>query len=501
MAVSITEHAPSATPATTRVGAGTSRTAGTTHAVPVAGGHGVHPPGQGSATARAATTRSTQVRAGVANRPANWLQPLSPQQVVSQANSLVKTAYAPAWNEFGAETKTLNGVLTKQQADNQFYQTWLDHKSNALLANQQVVDNATNALTRQLTGNQQAMLSSEDQNLTNEANARPGNVTPNNAAFNPGSPMGNFLEGGQVAANAELTGAANATLAGEQTQNNALGSAIANTGAAIAAGGARETAAYNAALQKIQAGESSLGAKESSALVSELARLQGAQITLSEANRNYGTAVQKLGISAANTSSEIASRAAATKLGQEKFAQQVSQDKFNNWVKNQQLGQNEQKIAISLANSQSLQAYRNAEIAAKANGGYLTINETNTVFDQVKKAQGTINGLIQQGMNPKVAYAAVLNGYYIGSKKLASGKTEQVKIAVPRMSNQSLLNAAYNTSTAGTGLTPGDVGAFKSMFINPAWIPREFQVQGAQQQAGSAASNAATAVGNALGGL
>lgn len=368
---------------------------------------------------------------------------------------MVKTAYQPAFNSLNQERNLENGILTKQEADNQYYQEWLDSKSNMLMANQNSVDQATNNMLAGLTGNQATQLAGETQNLTNEANARPGNVSNNAPAFTAGeSAMGNYLDSNRAAAETELGGAVNQAASVEKTNSNALGEAIANTGAVVAAGGAKEQAAYNAAMDKIASASAALSSKEASSLVGEISKLQGTQIALSENNRNYNTAVAKLGISEANTRSEIAARAATTKLNQAKFNETINQNNFNDWYKNQQLGQNAQKIAIALSNSNANIAYKAFEEATKK-GGALSPAGQDAIYKQIATATGTIDSLMtKNGLTPVQAYRAVLAGYFVTT----NGK-KTVKISVPRMANEQFLNAAFNARSGGQGLTAGDVAA------------------------------------------
>lgn len=459
-------------------------------AVPVTGGRGA----PHTSIARSAAYRAGGNPNDVANRPVDWLQPLTPRQVVNQATSMVKTAYQPAYNALSQQQNMENGILTKQEADNQFYQQWLDNKSNALLANEQQVNLATQRLEQQLTGNQMSEFGQELPNLVNEANSRPGNV--GGATVTPGGE----LQANQQGMETELGAAAQQSNAMENVHASALGAAIANTGAVVNAGQAREVGAYNTAMMKIANEQSVLGSREASALTTELTRLQGTQIALSENNRNYNTAVAKLGIQTANVSSEIANRAATQKLNQQKFQETVSQNQFNDAVKNQQLQQNAERIAISLANSNANIAYKNAQIAKDRNGGTLSLVSQNVLFNKIQSAEGTINGLIQQGMPANAAYAAVLNGYYVTTKTLASGKKEQIRVGVPRLSNQQLLNAAYNISAANNniGLTQGDVAALQAMMGPGANIGSRLKIAG--PSAPPATGSSASLPGNGTGG-
>lgn len=470
MAASLGYAAGASRPATVRVGAGTK-------APPKGGGVGMTRPGAKAAhvgVTRAAGIRSGQAKAKsltpgevLANRPGNWTQPLTPRQVVQQATAAVEASYNPVLNSINQEANIENGILSKQESDNQFYTNWLSTKGAALMANQNTVDQQTQALASQLSGDQASLFGRQPGELTAQANAQPGNVNNNAPAFTAGeSALGNALASNHDAMRAELGAATNQTGQLEQSATGETSSAILNSGSAIAAGQAKEVGNYQNAMLKIAGEKSTLSTREGAALLSEITRLQGAQTALSENDRNYNTAVQKLGISAANTSSEIAARSATTTLNRQKFNATLAQNKFNDWVKQEQLGQGQerinqagQKIAISLANSNSTTALHNAEIAKDRKTGALSLVSQNTLYDQIQKASGAINGLMQKyGLTGAQAYQAVLTGSFPGQKQTSTGKNYTGTISSPfKLTNQSLLNAAYNTSVAGSGLTSGDV--------------------------------------------
>lgn len=437
--------------------------------VPVSGGRGAphgalnpHPkapkavkPPKG-AVARAAKSRvrspSLTPEQVLAGRSGNWTQPLSPKQVVQQANALVTQAYQPATSELNLEESQQNGILAKQVADNQYYQNWLDAKSAALQANEAQVNSATNALESQLTSDQAGGFGAQSANLTAAANDRAGNVSNNAASFAPGgSALGAELGSTRQGLENELGAAAKQSLAVENTSSNALGAAIANTGAVVASGQAKEQGAFNTQMMKIAQSRAALGAKEGADLTSEIAKLQGVQISLAENDRNYATATAKLGITAANTSSEIANRAANTKLAAGRLS--VERGRLHETITEDQIrnDQTGEKIALQAANTSSEIALRNAQIWKDTHPQAKGISQTavNTITNSIRKAAGEMNGLIgQQGLTPQQAYAAMLQGGYQAGKKW---------IHVTAITNQSLLNAAFHVRSGGSGLTPGDL--------------------------------------------
>lgn len=405
-----------------------------------------------------------------------------------------RTAFQPEYDQINAQTNLENGIISKQRADNQYYLQWLNTKASALQGQQAQVDQTTSNLENQLSQNQLSDFGAQAQDMTAAANARPGNVSNNANAFTPGaSANADFMGANRQAMEEQFGGAAQSALASEETAQSALGGAVANSAAVVAAGGAREETAYQTAMSKLATATTSVSDKQAAFLEKEIARLQGVQISLTENNRNYNTAVAKLGLQAAATNSLIASRAASTRLQQAKFSESVKQNQFNDWVKNQQLGQNAEKIAISLANSDSLRALRNAEIAAKANGGALSHASQNTLYNKIQETSGELQTLISQnGLSPHEAYAAVMQGYWVTS---VNGKTKTIR--VPRMSNQSLLNAAFNTRQGGGGLTPGDMKYLTQLGLTD--IGSRLTVASTRTNVGNAAGGVGSQIGGQLG--
>lgn len=418
---------------------------------------------------------------GMSGTSANqdWLNPLTPAQVTQQARNELGNVYKPALNDINAQSKQEQAIFAKQESDNQYYQSWLNSKSTALQANQQAVDQQTQALEQQLTGNQTTELGAQTSALTAAATARAGNVSNEAQAFAPNSGLGGYLATTQQTAQQDENARATASLQDEQNAQAQTNSDLLLGPGTMTANAAKESAAFQSAMTKIASTKASELTNEASSISKEIARLEGVQIAVSENNRNFDTAAEKLGVQVANTNSEIASRAATATLNNKKFGLAVTKE--NNTIaqnairdhltqeglnlRDKSLQLQSQRLVESVLNTNSEIALRNAETAAKKNGGVLTPHEQNTYFDAIDKASGEINSLMQNnGLTPPEAYQAMLRGYI--TVPGSNGNTK--KVGVPRMANQSVLNAAYNLRSGGSGLTAGDIAYLGKIGLSPA---------------------------------
>lgn len=421
----------------------------------------------------------------------NPLEPMTMQQIRSQALSEVRGAYKPAYSELNLEGSQEQAIYAKQQSDNQYYQQWLDSKMQSVQASQDAVDQSTTALESQILGATTSAMGAQNTAL----------------AQAPGSATESFLQSSESAANIRAAAQAQHGVTAEQVAQAGLGSAEMNASNFLQAGAQKESAAFQDAMNKIAVTRSGLVAKEGGDIEKEIARLQGVAISVAENNRNYQAAAEKLGLTKAQIGSEIAARAAGTKLAQGRLdvakvnantallrlEHTVKQDDFNNWIKKQNLNIHQQQLVNTLLNGQSERALHAAEIYKAQHGGGLTPSEQNTIYGTIDRATGLINSLIatgrgQPGLTPGEAYQALLRGGYEGRKLNQLGKVVPGWIVIPRMSNQSLLNAAFNLANTHTGgLTQGDVAYLERLgLVNP--LGRYHQVN-ARSDGGDTAAN------------
>ena len=454
--------------------------------------------------ASAAATRAAGTGNPVQNT--NPLVPLTNSQIQAQATKTVGAAYKPVYTELNMEGSQEQAIMDKQSSDNQAYQEWLNAKTTSVQTAQAQVDASTNALESQLLGAQTAEMGAQVPALTAAANAQPGNVTNNAPAFAPGSPLGNSLQANQFGMQETEAAGAQHAFGAEQLANANLGQGAENAANFLQAGQQKEDAAFTTAMQKIATTRAGDVAKEASDIEKEVARLQGVSISVAENNRNYQTAAEKLGISVANTNSEIASRQAATSLNAAKFGQTQQQDAFNNIIKQATLSLDEKKFAQQVIDDTAANALKAAQIYKDEHGGALTLSEQNTQFAIIDKATGEINNLITKyKLTPQEAYQAMLNGAFYGRGLNSKGQTVVKSITVPRLANQSMLNAAYNLRDGSAGLTQGDVNyltQFGLTNLTSRWGSRATPMtagQGANAGAG-AVSNAASSAAKGLTG-
>src|SRR5690242_6138955 len=87
--------------------------------------HGTPPPQPHGGAKAAAAARAR----GAGYDP---LAVMSPQQIKQQATKTVTAAYKPQYQGLSQQQQQLQAIKAKQDADNIYYQQWLDAKTNAL---------------------------------------------------------------------------------------------------------------------------------------------------------------------------------------------------------------------------------------------------------------------------------------------------------------------------------------------------------------------------------
>ena len=412
----------------------------------------------------------------VASRNPDWTKPLTPLQVVQQATASVKSSYAPAYQDLAQQVQQENGIITKQRADNAYYQQWLDAKTNMLMGHQAQVDQTTQNLEQQIIGNTAAMFQPQEQNLVNAANARAGNVSNNaqSTAFTQTVPEMQAVEQ-QRLAGTEMRGA---ELAAANEAN--VGAAAANTGAYLRAGAAKEENTFQTAMTKIANTRATLSTKEVADINKEVARLQGQQIALAENNRNYNAAAQRLGIQAANTQSEIQTRTqnantAATNAATNRMRlnETINMDNIKTqqaWDRitqgNQRLKLEGQRLGWEVAKDMYQRQTHTGPYKLSAGGATkpLTRASQNAVYNHLTTIRNQLVRFKAQfqtwGASPadaaKQAWHAVHDGRFYAKQKDGTWKWETTGASMTE-SDAGLLNAAFNTMPGGTGLTPGDI--------------------------------------------
>jgi hypothetical protein len=398
----------------------------------------------------------------------NWLQPQTNKQIQQQATTTIKTAYAPVFQQLDQQAKQAQGLSDKRTADNKYYQSWLDTQMSAL---QSHADAAQGQLTTMMQGfqaQQSQLYSGQAGQLVGAADARAGNVS-NDANSNA---FGEQLHQNQQYNEGILNSAGQQATAGMMTANDQLSGARANDFAEVQDSQRKNLADLNTALTKIGDARTVDQTKETGDIAKEVSRLQGVSINVAENNRNYAAAAQKLGISAANISSEIQNRNATQSLNQKKLNLDLTKAQLAqmNSDRNYQLNQDKYNSATAkdlYERQHGLGPYRANKTSS------LSQTSQNSIFQHIDKLGATMNDLVNNyGLTPQQAYHVALNGGPVQIGTRTQTQPNGKKISVPTYKNftgdgnAQIVNAAYNAvRNGGTGLTPGDVAALKKMGI------------------------------------
>lgn len=434
---------------------------------------GAPPPAAGARGGPHSPARPTHSAAP--RRPAQVQDPLAiltPQQIKAQATQTVKAAYQPVYTGLNQQSAQEQAILAKQEADNQYYMQWLNSKSTALQVQQNVVDQSTQQLETQLTGNASAALGAQPGALTAAATANAGNVSAEGSAFHAGTPLGNALTANEGAQQGIENAAATRSLDQERIAEGQLGASSMNAANALQAGRTAENANFNTAMKAIANAKTTDLAKETGDIEKEIARLQGVNINVASSNRSYAAAAEKLGITLANTKSEIGARAAAAQVAQQNANTRAGQLKLNltkaqltqmNSDRNFKLAQ--QRYGLAAAKDIYEREHGLGPYRPSASGGQkpLSTISQNTIYRRIDTITGQINQLIATyGLTPQQAYHVMQHGGYVQGAGTSTGKPTKIHIQPVRDGAQ-ILNAAYNLRSGGPGLDSGDMAALKAM--------------------------------------
>lgn len=430
-------------------------------------------------TVGAALTTPSQHPLANTAQPTNPLAPLTPQQIQKQAKSTVSSSYAPAYQNLNQQQTQANNIAAKRAADNHYYLAWLDTQGQALQAHADAANKTLQDLEQQLTGQQTQQYAALPGQLVQGAADRAGNVS-NEANANA---FGRYLSPQLQANEQSLHGSAAGALAATGNTTDMLGASRANTGAFVMAGQEKQMGDLNTVLTNIAQQRSKLQSSETGDVAKEIGRLQGVEISKAEYNQNYATAASKLGITLANTRSEINHRNNADAAAQA-AAQRAANQANPNLVGSAAWS----RVAGQAAKDRSYQLDQAKYNSATAKDIYerqhglgpykpstagvqkpLTLSSQNTIYSHISALQGELRQL--QGtyqLSPQAAYHVLLNG---STEQLhtkdSKGKIHYYDTKRYTPPDVQLLNAAYNVAT-GNGLTKGDVAALEKMGIqNP----------------------------------
>jgi hypothetical protein len=400
------------------------------------------------------------------------LAPLTPKQIQQQAKSTVSSSYTPSYQNLNQQQTQAQNIAAKREADNHYYLAWLDTQGQALQAHADAANATLQGLEQQLTGQQTQQFAALPGQLVTAASARAGNVS-NEANANA---FGRYLSPQLQANEQNLHGAAAGALAATGNTTDMLGAARANTGAYVMAGQDKQMSDLNTALTNIAQQRSKLQSSETGDVAKEIARLQGVEISKAEYNQNYATAAQKLGITLANTQSEINTRAANSKIAATNAS--TSATRAANSQMNSDRTYQLNVAKYDSATAKDLYERQHHLGAYKLPGNHpLGQSSQNVIYGKISTVEGTLRQLLTNGANPQTAYHTLLGGKTVN---IPTGRTHNVKqtdgtyksepiyrTTTYKPPDVQILNAAYNLVT-GFGLTKGDIAALEQMgLVNP----------------------------------
>lgn len=413
----------------------------------------------------------------------NALTPLTMQQIRRQAQKTVNAGYKSSYTQLGQQDTQAQNLYAKQQADNQYFQQWLDSKTAALQQQQNQVDGSTNALEQQLTGNTQAAFANQQQDLTQQANAREGNIS-NNAES---TPLTTGIAQNQTNQNLFDQAAGTQNLQEERATNAFTNATALNDTAYVQTGRQTQLQNLNAALTGDANTRTTLSQKKAGDLQTAITNLQAQNATIAQNNRAFAAAQQAAGLSAANTLSEIKDRQDTAhnrdlttqntithdqnldKLSLARLRESLSHQQQEAMAQNRTYQLDLAKFGAQQATARYEKAHGlgvyNPHSGTSSSRGSLTLSEQNTIYQKISGMVGAYHQLISAGHTPQQAYQLMKNGYTIGAHQVIPAHGKPYTVGgdhIPPIGDVRLLNAAYSVGRVGS-LDPGDVAALKGM--------------------------------------
>lgn len=396
----------------------------------------------------------------------DWLAPLTNKQVTAQAKTTINKAYNPAYTDLNSQAGRAQGISDKRTADNKYYLSWLDSKMAELQSHADAAHQQLMGLEQGLQTQQNALYGGQQQGLVDQANARAGNVS-NNAQS---TALGADIHQNQAANMGHLNSVSTEALQGIDTANGQLGGTRANNFNVVQSAQTKQLSDLNIVLGKIADARLKLTSQKTADLAKEIARLQGVEIQKQQSNRDYQAAATKLGITLANTQSEIQTRAGQLAVSQQNASTNAANVKSQINTRDATYKLNVAKYNTAVAKDiyqrdHGLGPYK----VSRGSGSKppLTQASQNAIYHQIGGIQGQLNDLIANyHYTPSQAWHLLHNGGYVSTPAGANGKPGTRHISA--VGDDGLLNAAYNTRTGAAGLTPGDINYLKRLGLaNP----------------------------------
>lgn len=442
-------------------------------------------------------------KAAAASKVPNPLAPLNPNQLKQQAVKTVNSAFAPVYQGLNQQTKQSQGINDKRTSDNKYYLSWLNTQQASLQAHTDAANSQLAGLETTLGAQQQQTFQPQAANMVGQANARVGNVS-NNAQSNafgtaPSSGGETQLQASQ-AYNTQMLGASQQSAINQIGTANAQQTGSAGNSAGIVADLQQKDNAANAtAMTNIANTRAKDQTLQSSDIEKEIARLQGVEIQKAQSNENFQAAQQKLGLTTANTASQITARTNSANAAQQR--NQISAANTNSLI-----GSRNTTAALNLTKAQNSQMnadrtykldqqkYNSAtakdmyqrqhglgpyKVAASKSGSVgsaisgvakpLATASQNALYNSIDKiaAQYKSVSSTQPNWTPEQIYYFLQKGGVLATPVTGGTTGKPTTVRYAPEGNAQLLNAAYKIAQ-GLALNAGDVAALKGMGLaNP----------------------------------
>ena len=385
---------------------------------------------------------------------------MTPSQIQKQAISTVAAEYAPVYSSIQQQQQQAIGLADKRNADNEAYQSWLGAQTGALESARTSQNTALGNVLNSISQAQNNLYGGNvSQTLTDQANARMGNVS-NNAASNL---IGTAPTAGGTSYIGSMEQSARG-LVDSATQLGANNGLVTND--LLAATGANDQAVLNnntkvngadlqTTLNKLADTLSTDQQKETGAVATEYSNLYDKQVSLAENNRNFAMTEALDGVKIADTQNQIAARNQATADRNQTTADTNAKTQGT--------------LGLDAVNAQRINAttkYTDARAQALQNGGAVTKAEKLAEQKAINIYAGKVNDLLSSARNPDGSFmtAGQLRNlwqyggqYYVRNSKGALSVTS----ITGHSGSDYAAWAGFQTSNAGKGLTQDNVNALK----------------------------------------
>lgn len=410
--------------------------------------------------------------------PTNWLAPMNPKQLRTQAVKTITATYRPDQKELNSQQARQSAIYNKQVRDNQDFEKWYQGQAAQITAQNNAANQAIMTQMGQATADANAAYAPQAADLTAGADARQGNVSNNAMA----APFGQQLTDSQNVDRGIVGSSEQAALKGLGTGTSVLAATNANNVGRVQEGQQKELATYQTQLGNIATERTKLRSTQAGDIQKEIARLQGIEVQKAQSQENVSLAAKKLGISnaqflatlglnnrkvdlAAKTLAEkTANDAAVNALRAKAIAAGLTEAQWRTMLGTKTYDLNVQKFGAAQATDRYLRNHNLGQYAPKTTGSTSTFGtqaEQNTIVNNIERLKGEFNFITQNmGYSPTQALGMLSRGGSYSYKDSTTGKT--VTRSFTSTGKTAELQAAYDLFHGG-GLTPVDIAALNKM--------------------------------------